>query len=168
MSVVVNVAAGGIVQVTEGGPTTDEIGAAITAALQPIREMIMAQSAKIQEYTGAVTSLLGDVSARLAALQEAVANPDDSSNLSPEAQAELDAALARLGEFRELEAIGDEDGDGTPAAPGATTDHSTVDGQFPAGTEAGSAADAMAANPALAGDQPADSPVADDDAAGSA
>jgi ABC-type transporter Mla subunit MlaD len=95
---------------------SDQLGAMLEG-IADLKGMIMSQSGQIGALVEAQTAMVDDVEAILNELRDLVANPSDASNLSPEAQAKVDAALAALAAARERLGVGDENEDGVPAAP---------------------------------------------------
>ena len=87
----------------------------VRSELAEVKEMIVTQSSQIHDVTNMVAAFTGDALTKLDNLQRALDNPDDSSQLSTEALAELQSVRNILIAARSAGNIGDENHDGDPA-----------------------------------------------------
>lgn len=94
----------------------------IREELAPLKGQIMTQSGQIHDVAAMVEAFTKDALARFDRLQQAIDSPDDTSQLSEQAQTELTGIRNILTAARQAAGLGDENNDGEPAVVPATPD----------------------------------------------
>lgn len=112
----------GPVTIISLGPSAEDIAAIVadqlTAALTPIKESLMALNDDLAALRNELGQTFADLDAKIQRLQDAVDNPTTTSQLDADGQAILDEIKAQVAAARAT--VGDENSDGSPAAPATT------------------------------------------------